>query len=53
METSKDMVPREVQEQEKNDDKSLKGTLFSSIVFVGGGIIFFMVLLFVIYMIRV
>lgn len=32
---------------------SLKGTLFSSIVFVGGGILFFILLLFYFYMTRV
>lgn len=37
--------------QEK-DIQSLKGTLFSTIVFVGGGIIAFMIVLFFFYMIR-
>ncbi|AIF45218.1 hypothetical protein [Virgibacillus sp. SK37] len=36
-----------------HDDQSLKGALFSSLVFVGGGIVSFIVLLFVIYMMRV
>ena len=35
------------------DENSLRGTLFSSIIFVGGGIVFFIILLFVFYMIRV
>lgn len=38
---------------EKYDAESLAGTLFSTIVFVGGGIIIFIVLLFVLYMMRV
>lgn len=32
---------------------SLKGTLFSTIVFVGGGIVSFIIILFVFYMMRV
>lgn len=32
---------------------SLKGTLFSTIVFVGGGIVFFILVLFYFYMTRV
>lgn len=35
------------------ETNSLKGTLFSTIVFVGGGILFFIVLLFAFYMARV
>lgn len=35
------------------EESSLKGALFSTIVFVGGGILFFIVLLFYFYMIRV
>ncbi|WP_191126272.1 hypothetical protein [Cerasibacillus terrae] len=35
------------------EENSLKGALFSTIVFVGGGILFFIVLLFYFYMIRV
>lgn len=38
--------------EEHNNENSLKGTLFSSIVFVGGGITFFIVLLFYFYMTR-
>jgi len=34
------------------DYNSLKGTLFSTIVFVGGGILAFMIVLFFFYMIR-
>lgn len=37
--------------KEEHED-SLKGTLFSTIVFVGGGIVFFIVLLFVFYITR-
>jgi len=37
---------------EKYDEQSLKGTLFSTIVFVGGGIVAFIALLFILYMIR-
>ncbi|GAB3060349.1 hypothetical protein [Virgibacillus ainsalahensis] len=51
METTKNLTPKE--HEEKRDEHSLKGALFSSIVFVGGGIAFFIVLLFVIYMIRI
>lgn len=40
-------------ELELQEEESLKGTLFSTIVFVGGGILFFIVLLFVLYMIRI
>jgi len=35
------------------DVNSLKGTLFSSLVFVGGGILFFILVLFYFYMTRV
>lgn len=35
------------------DVNSLKGTLFSTIVFVGGGILLFIIVLFVFYMARV
>jgi len=38
--------------EEHNNENSLRGTLFSSIVFVGGGIAFFIVLLFYFYMTR-
>jgi len=37
---------------EKYDEQSLSGTLFSTIVFVGGGIVAFIALLFIFYMIR-
>ncbi|MBR7797390.1 hypothetical protein GT022_15220 [Agaribacter marinus] len=40
--------------KEKHNKKySLKGTLFSSIVFVGGTIIAFILLLWVLYMVRI
>lgn len=48
METS-DMKKVEI---EQEDENSLKGTLFSTIVFVGGGIVGFTILLFVFYMTR-
>ncbi|MGM8366096.1 hypothetical protein ACLIBG_11550 [Virgibacillus sp. W0181] len=35
------------------NENSLKGTLFSTIVFVGGGILIFIIVLFVFYMMRV
>lgn len=50
MEISKDMTPEKNRDQ--NEANSLKGALFSSVVFVGGGIVLFMALLFVMYMIR-
>lgn len=37
----------------KKEVESLKGTLFSTLVFVGGGIIVFILTLFIFYMIRV
>lgn len=37
---------------ETNEVDSLKGTLFSTVVFVGGGIIIFMAVLFYFYMTR-
>lgn len=40
-------------EKELEDENSLKGTLFSTIVFVGGGIIAFIVILFYFYMTRI
>lgn len=40
----------EVDEMEVN---SLKGTLFSTLVFVGGGIIIFILVLFFVFMMRV
>jgi len=40
-------------DQDSKEIYSLKGTLFSSIVFVGGGILFFIIVLFVFYMMRV
>lgn len=38
---------------DKYNEESLKGTLFSTLVFVGGGIVMFIILLFAFYMIRV
>lgn len=40
-------------EKDLEDENSLKGTLFSTIVFVGGGIIAFIVILFYFYMTRI
>lgn len=48
---SKNLAEKEVLDQE--EVHSLKGTLFSTLVFVGGGIVIFMVTLFVFYMIRI
>lgn len=45
-----DVKNREVEHDEVN---SLKGTLFSTIVFVGGGITLFILVLFYFYMTRV
>lgn len=39
-------------ELNKEDENSLRGTLFATIVFVGGVILFCIVLLFVLYMTR-
>lgn len=41
------------QEVHNEDVESLRGTLFSSIVFVGGGIIAFILVLFYFYMTRI
>lgn len=35
------------------EEESLRGTLFSVLIFVGGGIVFFITLLFVFYLMRV
>jgi len=43
---------REQDPKHQPDEDSLMGTLFSTIVFVGGGIGFFTVLLFVFYHMR-
>lgn len=50
MEKSKGITPENKKYNE--EENSLKGALFSSIVFVGGGIVLFMVLLFIMYMFR-
>jgi len=42
----------DTQAVEQTNENSLKGALFSSIVFVGGGIILFIVTLFYFYMTR-
>lgn len=41
------------EETEKLNDYSMKSALYSTLLFVGGGIVFFIVLLFVFYMIRI
>lgn len=50
MEVTKPCNP--VDKLEKYDEHSLKGTLFSVLVFVGGGIVSFILLLFILYMTR-
>jgi len=44
---------KQQQDIQNEDQNSLKGTLFSTILFVGGGILFFILLLFYFYMTRV
>lgn len=50
-----EMRTTEIKKTELNleDQDSLRGTLFSTLVFVGGGIIIFIIILFIFYMIRV
>ncbi|WP_156291642.1 hypothetical protein [Oceanobacillus salinisoli] len=50
METNKEMIPKENVSKEEH---SLKGALFSSIVFVGGTIVACILLLIVLYMTRI
>ncbi|MFD1350741.1 hypothetical protein [Oceanobacillus caeni] len=50
MEKNKGVIPKN---DLYKDENSLKGALFSSIVFVGGTIVAFIVLLIVFYMIRI
>jgi len=50
METNKKIIPKKELHDKEN---SLKGALFSSIVFVGGTILAFTILLIVFYMIRI
>jgi|GEM_PF-3738527 len=45
-------MDREEMEVDNDQVYSLKGTLFATVVFVGGVIVLFIVLLFVIYMTR-
>ncbi|MFC2949958.1 hypothetical protein [Virgibacillus sediminis] len=40
------------QKANQHETESLKGALFSSVVFVGGGIVLFFLLLFILYMVR-
>lgn len=49
------MKVSEVEKTDLNieDEDSLRGTLFSTIIFVGGGIVIFIILLFAFYMFRV
>jgi len=51
METTEKLTPEEQEEQ--LEQETLKGTLFSSIVFVGGGIVAFILLLIIVYMVRI
>ncbi|WP_249870009.1 hypothetical protein [Oceanobacillus saliphilus] len=51
METTKKIAQEE--NIDTHDVGSLKGALFSSIVFVGGGIVSFILLLFITYMVRI
>jgi len=47
------MKTTDVQKNRSNNhEQSLKGALFSTIVFVGGGLVAFMLLLFAFYMMR-
>lgn len=51
METTEKLT---LEEQEKQlEQEALKGTLFSSLVFVGGGIVAFILLLIIVYMVRI
>ncbi|MFD1848523.1 hypothetical protein [Oceanobacillus bengalensis] len=50
METNKGIIP---ENNTKDDDEdSLRGSLFSSLVFVGGTIVACILLLFILYMVR-
>ena len=51
METTEKLTLEEQEEQ--LEQETLKGTLFSSIVFVGGGIVAFILLLIIVYMVRI
>jgi len=50
METNKGITPSN---EENRDENSLKGALFSSLVFVGGTIVVFIILFIVLYMGRI
>lgn len=50
MKTSEDKNTEE--NEEFDDDRSLKNAMLTSILFVGGGLVFFWILLFVIFTIR-
>ncbi|HLR69946.1 MAG TPA: hypothetical protein VK085_00780 [Pseudogracilibacillus sp.] len=50
--SASDVKENEVQ-VDHEDVNSLKGTLFSTIVFVGGGILIFILILFYFYMTRI
>lgn len=49
MENNKELISNNIHDE----DHSYKGALFSSIVFVGGSIVAFTILLIVIYMVRI
>lgn len=50
METTEKVSLEEIEKE--FDEQSLKNTLFSSIVFVGGEIVVFILLLIIVYMVR-
>ncbi|HLR79363.1 MAG TPA: hypothetical protein VK119_02120 [Bacillota bacterium] len=50
MEVSKS---KSIEKSIHHEEKSLKGTLASTLIFVGGGILIFIILLFIFYMTRV
>lgn len=53
METRENLPMEELQEkEEKVNQEAMKNTLFSSLVFVGGGIVAFILLLIIVYMVR-
>jgi hypothetical protein len=53
METNLKKQPEQEMAQQEVEKDSLKSALYSSLLFVGGGIVAFILLLLVIYLIRV
>jgi len=51
METNKEIIQEE--NREKHEEDSLKGAFFSSVVFVGGTIVAFIILFIVLFMGRI